>query len=180
MFPLQILLVFSTTPVDISPGTLPSGGWVSSIGVNPEDGNEVIMTLSNYEVISVWYTADGGASWENISGNLEENADGTGDGPSVRWGIILPHASQKNYLVATSVGVYSTSVLNGTSTVWALEGQNSIGNVVVDALVGRPSDGIVVAGTSEGVFTRLLFLIQELTLLHRLSKPCPQLMMSLV
>ena len=142
----------TAAPVDISPGTLPAG-WVSSIGVNPEDGNEVIMTLSNYEVISVWYTADGGASWENISGNLEENTDGTGNGPSVRWGIILPHASQKNYLVATSVGVYSTSVLNGTSTVWALEGQNSIGNVVVDALVGRPSDGIVVAGTfGRGVY----------------------------
>ena len=142
----------TAAPVDISPGTLPAG-WISSFGVNPEDGNEVIMTLSNYEVISVWYTADGGVSWENISGNLEENPDGTGNGPSVRWGIILPHASQKNYLVATSVGVWSTSVLNGTSTVWGLEGQNSIGNVNVDALVGRPSDGIVVAGTyGRGVY----------------------------
>ena len=111
------------------------------------------MTLSNYEVISVWYTSDGGTSWQDISGNLEQNHDGTGNGPSVRWGIILPYNSQKNYLVATSVGVYSTSVLNGTSTVWGLEGQNSIGNLNVDALVGRPSDGIVVAGTyGRGVY----------------------------
>ena len=142
----------TASPVDITPGNVPAG-WVSSFGVNPEDGNEVIMTLSNYEVISVWYTSDGGTSWENISGNLEENTDGTGDGPSVRWGIILPHASVKNYLLATSVGVWSTSVLNGTSTVWGLEGQNSIGNLNVDALVGRPSDGIVVAGTyGRGVY----------------------------
>ena len=144
----------TNAPADISPGTLPSGGWVSSVGVNPEDGNEVIMTLSNYEVISVWYTADGGTSWQNISGNLEENADGTGNGPSVRWGIILPYNLQKNYLLGTSVGVYSTSVLNGMSTVWGLEGQNSIGNLVVDALAGRASDGMVVAAThGRGVYS---------------------------
>ena len=143
----------TTAPVDISPGTLPAG-WISSFGVNPEDGNEVIMTLSNYEVISVWYTSDGGTSWQDISGNLEENPDGTGNGPSVRWGIILPYNSQKNYLLGTSVGVYSTSVLNGTSTVWAHEGQNSIGNLVVDALTGRSSDGMVMAAThGRGIYS---------------------------
>ena len=37
---------------------------------------------------------------------------------------------------------------------WGLEGANSIGNVVVDALVGRASDGLVVAGThGRGVFS---------------------------
>ncbi|HIN61123.1 MAG TPA: hypothetical protein EYM89_00005, partial [Candidatus Marinimicrobia bacterium] len=144
----------TTAPTDISPGTLPSSCWVSSIGVNPEDGNEVILTVSNYEVVSVWYTSDGGTSWEDISGNLEENSDGTGNGPSVRWGIILPYNSQKNYLLGTSVGVYSTSVLNSASTVWGLEGQNSIGNLVVDALAGRTSDGTVVAAThGRGVYS---------------------------
>ena len=143
----------TASPVDISPASL-SGGWVSSLGVNPENGNEVIMTVSNYEVISIWYTSDGGTSWENISGNLEENDDGSGNGPSVRWGLILPYNSSKNYLVATSVGVYSTDTLDGTNTVWALEGGNAIGNVVVDALDGRTSDGFVVAAThGRGVFS---------------------------
>ena len=141
-------------PTDISPTGAPATGWPISIQVNPEDGNEVLLIYSNYEVISVWHTSDGGTNWTNVGGNLEENPDGSGNGPSVRWGIILPYSGQKYYLLGTSVGVWSTSLLNGTSTVWGLEGANTIGNVVVAALAGRASDGLVVAGThGRGVFS---------------------------
>ncbi|MCH7974798.1 MAG: T9SS type A sorting domain-containing protein, partial [Bacteroidetes bacterium] len=49
--------------------------------------------------------------------------------------------------IATSTGLYSTSVLNGTSTVWAQEGSTAIGNVVSVMVKSRDSDGLVVVGT---------------------------------
>jgi hypothetical protein len=56
--------------------------------------------------------------------------------------------------VGTSVGVYSTTVLNGVSTVWVQEGASVIGKVVVPMIISRTLDGLVVAGThANGVFT---------------------------
>jgi flagellar hook assembly protein FlgD len=58
------------------------------------------------------------------------------------------------YFVGTSTGLYSTTSLNGASTTWVQESAESLGNVVVDALVGRQSDGyIAVATHGAGVFT---------------------------
>ena len=71
----------NNVPTDISPAGGPSNAWPNSIQVNPEDGNEVLLTYANYEVISVWHTLDGGTTWTNVSGNLEENVDGSGNGP---------------------------------------------------------------------------------------------------
>ena len=138
---------------DISGSAFPSG-YVSNIAVNPEDGNELIVTFSNYSVKSIWHSNDAGATWSDISGNLEENSDGSGNGPSVRSALILKHKSTQMYFVGTSTGLYSTTSLNGTSTTWVHEGAQSIGNVVVDALAGRESDGyIAVATHGAGVFT---------------------------
>ncbi|MBH11133.1 MAG: hypothetical protein CMG74_12445 [Candidatus Marinimicrobia bacterium] len=138
---------------DISGSAFPSG-YVSNIAVNPENGDELIATFSNYNVKSIWHSNDAGATWSDISGNLEENSDGSGNGPSVRAALILKHKSTQMYFVGTSTGLYSTTNLNGTSTTWVHEGAQLIGNVVVDALAGRESDGyIAVATHGAGVFT---------------------------
>jgi hypothetical protein len=143
--------------LNITPSNLAFVGYVSSISTNPDNGDELIATLSNYEVISVWYSKNGGLSWENISGNLEENANGTGNGPSVRSSLIQTYKSITSYFVGTSTGLYRTTALNGTSTTWAQEGVNSIGNVVVDAVAGRGSDGyLAVATHGNGVYTSSL------------------------
>ena len=87
-------------------------------------------------------------------GNLEQFANGTGNGPSVRWAQIVPGNGTKYYFAGTSTGLYSTELLNGTSTVWAQEGASTIGNVVVDMLDSRTSGGLVVVGThGYGVFS---------------------------
>ena len=99
-------------------------GFVSWISVNPSDGDEAVVTFSNYGVISVWHTADAGESWTNISGNLEENTDGTGYGPSVRTSFIMSYDGEVYYFLGTSIGVYSTDELNGSSTEWHLKEQN--------------------------------------------------------
>jgi photosystem II stability/assembly factor-like uncharacterized protein len=142
------------TPTDITSSSFTSGAYVSNIAVNPENGDEVMVTFSNYSAKSVFHTNDGGSTWSDISGNLEQNSDGSGNGPSVRAALILKHKNTQMYFVGTSTGLYSTTSLNGASTTWVLEAAESIGNVVVDGLAGRQSDGyIAVATHGAGVFT---------------------------
>jgi hypothetical protein len=114
----------------------------------------LLIVLSNYEVISIWSSTDAGSSWQAVSGNLEENVDGSGSGPSVRWAEILPTDNGNAYFAGTTTGLYSTSNLSGNSTVWEQEGPSTIGNVVVDMLASRTTDNLVVVGThGNGVYS---------------------------
>ena len=147
----------NNSPMDITGSSFPSEAYVSNIAVDQTDGDNAVVVFSNYSVVSVWYTEDGGATWADVSGNLEQNVDGSGDGPSVRTALIMTHSESPYYFIGTSTGLYSTTVLNGSDTEWALESSQMIGNVVVDALAGRSSDGFVVVGThGNGVFSSSL------------------------
>lgn len=129
----------------------PSEGYISGIDVNPFNNNKVLVSFSNYEIPSVFYTSDGGETWTDVSGNLEENPDGTGSGPSVR--IARIHGNNTKFYVGTSTGLYSTSDLNGASTIWEREDANGIGNAVVEHMITR-LDGLVVAAThGNGVYS---------------------------
>jgi len=156
----------STVPEDVtSENQFPAGGYVSSIAVDPRDADRVLVTLSNYGVRSVFYTSNGGQTWTDVSGNLEENSDGSGDGPSVRWASILPQPgrNQTTYYVGTSIGLFATTALNGSSTVWGQRGPRSIGNVVVDQVRARQSDGLVLAAThGNGLYSRMVPLPVEM------------------
>lgn len=141
----------SESVTDVTGASFPSG-YISGLAVNSEDANEVLISFSNYGVISLWHTTDAGANWTNISGDLEEIADGTGSGPSVRTVGILEDGLR--YFAGTSTGLYSTTTLNGTSTVWTQESSSDIGDVVVEHMVVRSTDGLVVVGThGNGVYS---------------------------
>ncbi|MEQ6167583.1 T9SS type A sorting domain-containing protein [Ekhidna sp. MALMAid0563] len=145
-----------STPVvnDITSGLFPSGANISSIGVNQFNSDELMVVFSNYGVQSIFYTNDGGDTWSNISGDLEENEDGSGSGPSVRAARILGNGFE--YLVGTSTGLYSTRTLDGTNTVWVQEGASNIGNVVVNHIATR-TDGLVVVGThGNGIYSSVV------------------------
>lgn len=132
----------------------PASAYVSCIAVDPANADRVIAVFSNYNVISLFYTANGGTSWTPVAGNLEQNPDGSGNGPSCRWVAILPNGNATQYLVGTSTGLYSTTNLNGAGTVWEQEGASTIGNVVVDMIDTRHSDLLAVVGThGQGVFS---------------------------
>jgi hypothetical protein len=133
-------------PTNITSGSFPAG-YVSSISVDPSNSDNVMLVFGNYNLISIWYSSNAGASWQNISGNLEENTDGTGSGPAVNWAEVLPTDEGTIYMIGTSTGLYSTVVLNGTSTVWAQEGPTTIGNVVVDMIDSRTTDNLVIVAT---------------------------------
>lgn len=135
--------------VNISiPGTQ-SGEHIHGLAVNPNNGNEVIAVVSNYNVESVYHSTNAGASWTAVGGNLENE-----NGPSVRTATIgLDSNSNPVYLVGTSIGLYATSDLNGSSTTWTKQAEDLVGNSIVEYLAYRVSDGTVAVGThGRGIF----------------------------
>jgi photosystem II stability/assembly factor-like uncharacterized protein len=138
-------------PVNVSAGKgLPSPGYINQMAINPADGNNVLVVISNYNIQSLFVTTDGGTTWSPVGGNLEQNPDGSGNGPSTRCAAIIPIGQQTFYLVGTSVGLFSTTALAGVSTVWAQEGASTIGALPVDMIDWRASDRTVVVATHGG------------------------------
>jgi hypothetical protein len=134
-------------------------GYVSCVAANDHDPNEWLITVSNYNVRSVFHTNDRGDTWTDVSANLEQNVDGTGNGPAVFWALIYPtwNGQENRYFVGTSTGVYSTSVMDSVNTVWEQEGPNTIGNVPINMIAARGSDGTIVVGThGNGVYSASL------------------------
>ncbi|HAS45034.1 MAG TPA: hypothetical protein DCS93_31420 [Microscillaceae bacterium] len=155
LFRLNNANTSTATAANITNAAFPSGGYVSGIAVDPSNSNNVIVVFSNYQVKSAFYSTNAGSTWTDISGNLEQNTDGSGNGPSVQSATIhIDDNGGKVYLVGTSTGLYSTETLSGTSTTWTQEGPNTIGNVPVVAIQGRTSDNLVAIGThGNGMFS---------------------------
>ena len=126
-------------------------GYVSSIAVDPKNSDNVMVTYSNYGINSVFYTHNGGENWTHVGGNLDISPDSnTSDrnGPSVRWAEIhRPTNGGVVYLVGTSVGLYSTELLNETKTEWHQEATLNIGNSIVTMIEARSSDNLVAVAT---------------------------------
>jgi hypothetical protein len=141
-------------PSEITGSNFPKGAYVNCIAVDPRDAEKAMVVFSNYSVISMFATTDGGKTWTPVSGNLEQSPNGSGNGPSTRWVEIMPVGEGTLYLVGTSTGLYSTAYLDGMSTTWVQEGASTIGNVVVDMLDARASDGLVVGAThGNGIYS---------------------------
>ncbi|MFI5196068.1 MAG: T9SS type A sorting domain-containing protein [Chitinophagales bacterium] len=149
----------TSVPKDITSTLFPTSGgnasaYVICIAVDPNNADNIMVAFSNYGVYSLFYSSDGGTTWAKAAGNLEANSSGTGNGPSVRWVSIIPVNGGTVYLAGTSVGLFATTQLNGTSTVWVQQGANTIGASVVDMIDYRSTDGLVVVAThSNGIFS---------------------------
>lgn len=143
----------------ITDAAFPEDGYVRSIAIDPTDANHIIVSFSNYGVQSVFRSTDGGSSFTNVSGSLEDNPDGSGNGPSVRWVSIVPiTGGDYMYYAATSTGLYSTTTIDGDNTNWVQEASgtdmNNIGDAIVNMIDYRRSDGrIMVATHGRGIFT---------------------------
>jgi hypothetical protein len=141
---------------EITGSNFPDEAWLSSVAVNDLNPNEVLVCFSNYNVQSIFHSTDGGESWVSVSGNLEENPDGTGAGPAV-YSVELHPSDPQVYIVGTSVGVFSTTELNGDNTIWEQEGAETIGNVIVNMVKSRPYDGLIAVAThGNGIYTSSL------------------------
>ncbi len=160
------------TPDMISTPSFPNG-YMSDIALNPENGNELMLIFSNYSIKSIYYTPDSGSTWIDISGNLEQYTNGSGNGPSVRCGAILPLPDGNLYLVGTSTGLYATDSLQGESTIWIHIGTTTIGNNVVETMTYRQIDGLLVVGThGNGIFSTNITMVSQFVSDHKpISKP---------
>ena len=148
----------SPTPQEITGPDFPVNAFVSCIAVDPQNADSIVVCFSNYDVISIFASNDGGATWRDASGNLEQNADGSGDGPSVRWVSIVHQNGQELYLCGTSVGLFSTLDITGPNVAWNPEGSGTIGYAIVENIDVRQSDGfIAIATQGSGVYTTHVF-----------------------
>ena len=138
-------------PVNITPSGLT--GNVQDIAVNPNDDNEIIAVVSNYNATSIWWTNNAKATtptWKNAEGNLTL--------PSARsCAIVVKKDGSGNpvteYYVGTSVGLYSSSNLATGTPVWQLEGSGVINFSVIQSLAYRPVDNVLLVGThGNGMF----------------------------
>ena len=153
--------------INITPTNIFPNGYITDIEVDPENHNKLIVVFSNYNTNSLFYSDDGGISWGNISGNLEEPMQsgfitGAGSGPSCRTAQIVWHNNKKLYIVGTSTGLYATdslvpyytAITTAASTNWTQIGKQYIGNVVVENISLRDSDQFLVVGThGNGVYS---------------------------
>lgn len=101
--------------------------------------NNLLATFSNYGATHVWLSTTGGgaAGWTDITGS------GLPDIP-VRWAMFYPEDNTKAIL-ATEMGIYETSLLNGASTVWVQN--SSFPTVRTNMLQYRFSDNTILAST---------------------------------
>ncbi|HEX8331253.1 MAG TPA: T9SS type A sorting domain-containing protein [Segetibacter sp.] len=146
------LSLASNIPVDITP--IGMSGSVQDIAVNPNDDNEVMAVVSNYSVVSIWWTNNAKSpipTWYNAEGNLSL--------PSIRSCMIVPKKDAAGvaiteYYVGTSIGLYSAInigvgavVGSPIQTVWVREGGNILNYAVVQSLSYRPADNVLLVGT---------------------------------
>ena len=131
----------TTVPINITPPGLT--GNVQDIATNPNDDDEVLAVVTNYNTTNIWWTNNGKAAvptWQNAEGNLTL--------PSIRSCMIVVKKDASNnpvteYYVGTSVGLYSvtnlgTTLLGGGTPVWQREGGNVLNFAVVQSLAYRP------------------------------------------
>ena len=137
------------TITKIFPGTVNTS--VSCVAVDPGNEQHLLVTLSNYGIVSVYETSDANAAtptWTAVEGNLPDMP--------VRWALFDPRNTTRAIL-ATEMGVYTTVLLNGASTAWSVVSNGPV-NLRVDMLRYRPGDKLVAAAThGRGLFTSVIF-----------------------
>lgn len=119
---------------NISGASFPAG-TIGCVNVGTDD-NHIIAVYTNYGVSSVWLTTNGGTNWTAIEGDLPDMP--------VRWAMFEPGDNSKIYL-ATEVGVYTTTNINGASTQWLPEPGFPLAKT--NMLKIRTSDSTIVAAT---------------------------------
>ncbi len=138
----------TATPTEITPPTMTSGSVVIDLAVNPRNHDTLLAVVSNYNVQSVFWTGNATAinpTWQGIQGNI--------DTPSVRCCAIVATTTGVEYYIGTTVGLFSTTTINSSSTQWTRENAGAMTTAIVQSLAYRWVDNTLVAGThGNGMF----------------------------
>jgi photosystem II stability/assembly factor-like uncharacterized protein len=105
---------------------------------------EIYLTMHNYGVNNIWYTQDGGVTWDQKDGDL----------PDIPVKAILQNPLLPNeVIIGTEQGVYATSDFDSASPTW-VQTINGMTSVKVYDLDLRTADNTILATThGRGMFT---------------------------
>jgi photosystem II stability/assembly factor-like uncharacterized protein len=118
-------------------------GSISSINFGANE-DEIIVTFHNYGVVNVYFTEDGGQTWQNKEGNLP-------DLPVKD--VLMNPLNNEEVILATDLGVWRTTNFKSSNPNWH-RSQNGMQNVKVTSFDLRTSDNTVLASTyGRGFFT---------------------------
>ncbi len=120
-------------------------GFVGSIS-DVEYGqseNEIFVTMHNYNVISIWYTSNGGTTWQNKEGNF----------PDIPVKAILQNPlNLEEVIIGTELGVWYTNNFSSASPTWN-QSYNGMSNVKVVDLDLRNDNTVFAATYGRGIFS---------------------------
>ncbi|WP_103068389.1 fibronectin type III domain-containing protein [Aquimarina sediminis] len=126
----------------------PFVGSVSSVRLGAT-ANDIMVTIHNYGVTSVWYSSDAGTNWVSKEGNL----------PDIPVRDILQNPlDASEVIVATQLGVWVSKNFNATNPSWT-QSQNGMSDASVTsfdywAINGDHTNNKIIASTyGRGVFT---------------------------
>lgn len=132
----------NTTPA-ASLNSFNFGGYISDIRLGASE-SEIMVTVSNFNKVSVYYTTDAGVTWTSKEGNL----------PDIPVKAIFMNPDNNNEVIlGTYYGVWGTANFQSANPTWALY-SNGLGKFKVSVFDYRPSDKTVLAVTyGRGAFT---------------------------
>ena len=105
--------------------------------------DDVFVTFHNYGVVSIWYTNDGGISWQNKEGNL----------PDIPVKCILQNPlNPEEVIVGTELGVWRTENFSAASPDW-LQSYNGMSDVKVTDLQLRDDNMAFASTFGRGIFS---------------------------
>ncbi len=143
---LYRLTTANTTPTWTDISTNAFVGTISDIEYGASN-DEIFVTMSNYNVTSIWYTSNGTAAtptWVNKEGNFPDIP--------VRCILQNPLLPTTEVIVGSDLGVWYTNNFNAASPTW-YQSYNGMRNVKVTDLDLR-NDNVVFAATyGRGVFS---------------------------
>ena len=105
--------------------------------------NEIFVTMHNYNVVSIWYSSNGGTTWVSKEGNL----------PDLPVKCILKNPLNANeVIIGTELGVWYTNNFNTTAPTWN-QSYNGMSNVKVVDLDLRNDNTVFAATYGRGIFS---------------------------
>lgn len=119
-------------------------GFVRNIDVDINDPSRILFSVSNTNANGVFVSDDDGATWTSHDGDI----------PAVpkRWALFNP-LSPSSLLLATEIGVWSTSQIDGDNTQWEFN-NNGLAVTRVDMMDIQYENNILVAAShGRGMFT---------------------------
>lgn len=128
-------LPYSPVATKIDDDQLPVG-YISGVDIG-RTNDEILISFSNYGVTSIWYTNDGGESWQNIERDLPDIP--------VRDAKFNPYDRDK-VIIATEMGIWGLESIIESEQGWKSYNQG-LPNVRVDMLQVRKSDSTVALAT---------------------------------